>query len=231
MIEKAAIRDGERLDDLQLKGLHIIQRPDLFCFGMDAVVLSDFVSVKKGAKVCDLCSGNGIIPLLLSGKTEAESFVGVELQKESYELAVRSVDLNALQNKISMINADLRKHRELFKAGEFDCITCNPPYMQSGDALTNLDDRVKTARHEVCCTLDDVFSAAKYMLKYSGKLFMVHRPSRLADIVSCSDKYGLELKRLQCVHYSVNKEPFVILCELMKGGNRGMRIAPPKILN
>ena len=173
------IHPGERLDDLQLDGLKILQNPAGFCFGMDAVLLSHFVRLKEGERMLDLGTGTGVIPLLLSGKTRNTHFTGLEIQKESADMARRSVLLNHQEDRITIIEGDLRKADGIFPAASFDAITCNPPYMAAGKGLVNPESQRAIARHEILCTLQDVVSAAAYLLKDGGRFFLVHRPMRL----------------------------------------------------
>ena len=179
------IKDYERIDDLQLKGLRIIQDPKRFCFGIDAVLLSDYVKVKKGGRVLDLCTGCGIIPILLSAKSEASNISAIEIQKESVEMARRSVLLNDLQDKIDIFEGDINEYSNFIPRSSVDVVTCNPPYMIGGHGLTNDADYKTMARHEISCTLEDVIRVSAEVLKPAGELFMIHRPFRLSEIM-CS---------------------------------------------
>ena len=170
------IKDYERVDDLHRNGYMLIQDPKRFCFGVDAVLLSGFATAKKGDKVLDLGTGTGVIPILMSAKTKAEHFSALEIQPESAEMAKRSVTLNDLQDKIDIIEGDIKKAAEIFKPSSFDVITTNPPYMNFEGGLKNSYDPKTIARHEVLCSLDDVAFAAQRLLKFGGKFFMVHRP-------------------------------------------------------
>ncbi len=223
-----ALEADERIDDLQLSGLYIIQRPSLFCFGMDSVLLSDFVSADKKERVCDLCSGNGVIPLLLYGKGKGADIMGIELQKDCFDLAERSLLLNEIKDKIKFLNSDIRQPYA-FKKGEFDVVTCNPPYMKVGSGKTGNITHKAIARHEITCKLEDVFFAASYLLKYGGRFYMVHRPNRLADIFRCADKYETEPKRIQFVCTDVNKAPSLCLMEFVKKGKPNL-VTEPNII-
>ena len=156
----------ERIDDLGIEGLKLIQDTDLFCFGTDSVLLTDFVRIKKGVRIVDLCTGNGIIPILLSAKTKARELVGVEILKESYSLAVRNCELNNLSDKLRFINDDIKNWQQHFVTGWADVVTCNPPYMKVGSGFQNPHDLKAAARHEVFATLDDITSVASKLLKY-----------------------------------------------------------------
>lgn len=180
------LKENERIDDLQRNHYQIIQDPDRFCFGMDAVLLSGFAKVAKDAKVLDLGTGTGIIPLLLEAKTEASHLTGLEIQAESADMARRSVRLNGLEEKISIVTGDIKEAVSLFGGASFDVVTCNPPYMTEHHGLTNPEAPLAIARHEPLCTLEDVISQSARLLKPGGNFFMVHRPFRLADIIVLS---------------------------------------------
>ncbi len=224
------LRAGERIDDLQRNGLRIIQDPERFCFGMDAVLLSGYAAVPAGAGVLDLGSGTGIIPILLSAKTKASQLVGLEIQAESADMAERSVRLNHLEERVRIIQGDIREAAELFDAASFDVVTANPPYMPQGHGLVNPEDAKALARHEIACSLEDVIKAAAYCLKESGTLAMVHRPFRLTDIFSAMRKHRLEPKRMRLVYPREDKEPAMVLIEGRKGGNPCLSVEKPLII-
>lgn len=224
------LQEGERLDDLQRDGLQIIQNPGWFCFGMDAVLLSSFAAVPKGGKVLDLCTGNGILPILLSAKTEGKSFVGLEIQEDIAEMARRSVAYNQLENQIEIITGDVREASSLFEGASFDVVTTNPPYMIGNHGLTNQATHKAIARHELYCSLEDVIRESSRVLKVSGHFFMVHRPFRLSEIMNTMVKYHLEPKRMRLVYPYIDKEPNMVLIEGTKGGNPGMIQEPPLIV-
>ena len=224
------LKDRERIDDLQRNGYRIIQDPGRFCFGMDAVLLSGFVTVRPGARVIDLGTGTGIIPILLEAKTEASHLVGLEIQEESADMAMRSVKLNHLEDKISIVEGDIKEADQLFEAASFDVVTSNPPYMIGNHGLTNDSDAKSIARHEVLCTLEDVVSQAARLLKTGGSFFMVHRPFRLAEIMITLSKYKLEPKRMQLVYTYVDKEPNMVLLQAVRGGKPRMTVEKPLIV-
>lgn len=226
---KFKLKEGERLDDLELSGLHIIQSPDKFCFGIDAVLLSGFAYAKKGNKVIDLGTGTGILPLLLSAKTEGEHFTGLEIQKESVEMARRSVNGNNITN-IDIVEGDIKNIGSLFKRSTFDVVTSNPPYMIERHGLANVNSCKYIARHEVLCTLLDVISAANYLLKPNGRFFMVHRPFRLPEIFEKLKRYDLEPKRMRLVYPSFEKEPNMVLIEAVKNAKSRLLIERPLIV-
>lgn len=224
------IRENERIDDLQRNGYQIIQDPEKFCFGMDAVLLSGFVRVKSGAKVLDMGTGTGIIPLLVEAKTQAAHISAIEIQEESADMARRSVRLNGLENKIDILTGDLREADKFFDAASFDVITCNPPYMIGQHGLTNPDAPKAIARHEILCTLEDVVRTAAKLLKPGGAFCMVHRPFRLAEIICVMTEYKLEPKRMKLVYPYIDKEPNMVLIEGRRGGKPRMTVEKPLIV-
>lgn len=230
-MEISKLNPGERIDDLQRNNLKIIQNPEKFCFGMDAVLLTGFASsaIKRGANVLDLCTGTGIIPVLLSAKTEASHFTAIEIQKESADMAKRSVELNDLQQKIEIIEGDI-KNKEVINRDYYDAVTCNPPYMPAGKGLKNPDTPLAIARHEINCDLEDVIKISSYALKTGGKLFMVHRPQRLAEIFGFMRDCRLEPKRMRFVHPYADKEPNMVLIEAAKCGKPFLKIEKPLVV-
>lgn len=224
------LRENERIDDLQRNGYQIIQNPEKFCFGMDAVLLSGFVRVKPGAKVLDLGTGTGIIPLLVEAKTQAMHISAIEIQEESADMARRSVQLNGLEDKIDIVTGDLREAEKFFDAASFDVVTCNPPYMIGQHGLTNPDAPKAIARHEILCTLEDVVRTAAKLLKPGGYFCMVHRPFRLAEIIRVMTEYKLEPKRMKLVYPYVDREPNMVLIEGCRGGKPRMTVEKPLIV-
>ena len=227
---KVEIKDYERVDDLHRKGYVIIQDPKRFCFGIDAVILSGFAEVKKGEKVMDLCTGTGIIPILLEAKTEGSHFTGLEIQAESAEMAGRSVLLNDLGDKVKIDQGDVRNTEELYRASSFDVVTVNPPYMNDGGGLKNEFSPKTIARHEVLCSLDDVVKASRRLLVPQGRLYMVHRPHRLTDIMVALRNCRLEPKRLRFVDSYWDREPVMVLVEAVSNGKPMVKVMPPLII-
>lgn len=227
---EVALKENERIDDLQRNGYRIIQNPEKFCFGMDAVLLSGFVRVKPGANVLDLGTGTGIIPILLEAKTDAAHLSALEIQEESADMARRSVMLNHLEHKIDIVTGDIKEAESLFDAASFDVITCNPPYMIGKHGITNEGDAKAIARHEILCTLEDIVSRAAKLLKPGGNFFMVHRPFRLAEIMAVLQAYKLEPKRMQLVYPFVDKEPNMVLIEANRGGKPRLTVEKPLIV-
>ena len=227
---KDFLYEGERLDDLQRDGMYIIQNPKWFCFGMDAVLLSAYAKVKEGEKCLDLGCGNGIIPLLLSGRTKGSSFTGLELQKDIAEMAKRSVAYNEKEDKVHIVQGDIREATSIFEAASFDVVTSNPPYMNQGHGLKNPNMPMAIARHQILCTLEDVIRQTANLLKPKGRFYMVHRPFRLAEIFVIMNSYRLEPKRMQLVFPFADKEPNMVLIEGVKDGNPMLKITPPLIV-
>lgn len=229
-MEENYLRPEERLDDLQINGYQIIQHPDKFCFGMDAVLLSSFVKCKEGNCVLDLGTGTGIIPILLCAKTPAEHIDALEIQPESADMAKRSVALNGLTEKITIHTGDIKEASSLFPASSFDVITTNPPYMNNHHGLQNPKLPKAIARHEILCTLEDVIRESAHLLRPGGHFFMVHRPFRLVEIITSLTKYRLEPKRMRLVQPFSGKEPNMVLIEAVRGGNSMIKIEAPLII-
>jgi tRNA1(Val) A37 N6-methylase TrmN6 len=227
---KINLKENERLDDLNRNGYQIIQNSDKFCFGMDAVLLSGFAKVKRDEKVLDLGTGTGIIPMLLEAKSEVKHFVGLEIQGESVDMAKRSVIHNHLEQKIEIIQGDIKEAGKLFDAASFDVITTNPPYMIDCHGLKNPDEPKAIARHEILCTLGDIVNTATKLLKPGGRFYMVHRPFRLVEIMSSLTNVGLEPKRMQLVYPYVDKEPNMVLLECKRGGKSRLIVEKPLIV-
>lgn len=224
------LKENERLDDLQRNGFQIIQKTDGFCFGMDAVLLSGFASVRKGEKALDLGTGTGIIPILLKAKTEGEHFSALEIQEEMADMARRSVAANHLEKDITVVTGDIKEASRIFGAASFDVVTSNPPYMNDAHGLKNPDLPKAIARHEVLCTLDDVTREAAKVLKPGGRFYMVHRPHRLVEIITALTKYMLEPKRMKMVHPYVDREANMVLIEAVRGGRSMIKVEAPVIV-
>ena len=223
------LREGERLDDLQ-NGYRILQSEELFCFGIDAVLLSGFAKIRRGERVCDLGCGNGILPILLAAKTESGHFTGIELQAESADLAVRSIQLNGLESRITILQGDLKDAAKLLGYGSMDAVVSNPPYMNSDHGKTSPNRHLEIARHEICCTFADVADAAAALLHPGGRLFLVHRPFRLAEVISGLRDVRLEPKRMRFVHPYVDREPNLVLIESQKEAKPGLQVERPLVV-
>ena len=228
--DQILLKNNERLDELHRNGYRIIQEKGRFCFGMDAVLLSDFAHVKKNETVLDLGTGTGIIPILLEAKTEGSHFTGLEIQEESADMATRSVQYNQLEEKISIVTGDIKDASKIFGASSFDIITTNPPYMIGEHGIKNPKDAKAIARHEICCTLDDILRESAKILRPGGRLFMVHRPFRLAEILSKMIEYRIEPKRMRLVHPYVDKEPNMVLIEGLRGGKSRLIVEKPLVV-
>ncbi|MBO5618117.1 tRNA1(Val) (adenine(37)-N6)-methyltransferase [Pseudobutyrivibrio sp.] len=224
------IHADERLDDLQIKGYKIIQHPDKFCFGMDAVLLSAFATVNEGEKALDLGTGTGILPILLEAKNAGEHYTGLEIQPESVEMARRSVLYNDLQERIDIIEGDIKEASKIFGKASMEVVTSNPPYMTNHHGLKNPNDAKAIARHELLCSLDDVIRESAAVLKPRGRAYFVHRPSRLVEIFEAMRKYRLEPKRMRLVYPYVDKEPNMVLVEGVRGGGAQLTVEPPLIV-
>lgn len=228
--KRGLLNPGERIDDLERNGYHIIQNPGKFCFGMDAVLLSGFAKASAGEQVLDLGTGTGIVPILMEAKTEAAHLTGLEIQPESADMARRSVRLNHLEEKITILEGDLKEASKLFPPATFDVVTVNPPYMASGGGLKNPDSAKAIARHEILCTLRDVVRESAKVLKSGGKFYMVHRPYRLVEQIELLRSSHLEPKRMKFVHPYVDREANMVLIEAVKDGGSQMTVEAPVIV-
>lgn len=213
-----------RIDDLELNGLKLKQDPKGFCFGLDAVYLANYAKCEEGEIVVDLCTGNGVIPVLLTAKIPAKKIYGVEIQKEVAELAVENVKFNNLTEKIQIINDDLNNIVDYFGKSKVDVITCNPPYRTRGCGMVNEADTKAIARHEIKCTLEDVIRVSSILLRPLGKFFMIHRPDRICDILTLMREYKIEPKRIKFIQPSINKNPEFVLIEGLRGGKRHVTV-------
>ncbi|NLV35762.1 MAG: tRNA1(Val) (adenine(37)-N6)-methyltransferase [Clostridiaceae bacterium] len=221
------IHENERLDDLQYKGLKLLQKRDGFCFGVDAVLLSHFADVSKNSRVIDLGTGTGIIAVLIAAKKGPREVVGLEIQPEMAEMAKRSVILNELTDQVSIVHGDIKQAVKLFGMSSFDAVVSNPPYMERGGGLLNPDDAKAISRHEILCTLEDVVSTASKLLRPGGKFTMIHRPQRLVDVICQMRHYAIEPKWLKLVHPSPGKKPNLVLIGGARQGNPELRVQEP----
>ena len=226
-MEKINLNKDESIDDLQLKGLKLIQKANAFRFGVDAVLLSDFANVKNNSRVIDLCTGTGIVPFLIYGKYNVKEVIGVEIQEEMVEMANRSSVLNNTEEVVKFICRDLKDIDFLKKMHRFDVLTVNPPYKLNNSGILNPSDKVAIARHEIMCNLEDVIKASRTLLKDNGRMYMVHRPERLADIITLMRKYKIEPKRIRMVHPNTKKAPNIVLVEGQRDGGSFLKWEPP----
>lgn len=218
---------GERLDDLQCDGLYLIQNPDKFCFGIDAVLLSNFVKVKKDGYAVDLCTGSGIVPILLSTKTKAKKITGIEIQSDIADMASRSVSYNKLDEKINIINDDISNALKYIKHSCVDTVCVNPPYMKDMAAIKNPDLPLAIARHELLTDLESVINIANKLLKENGRFFMIHRPSRLSEIFASMKQNRIEPKRIRFIHSYIDSKANLVLIEGLKGSGVWLDVEPP----
>ena len=213
------LKENERIDDLEFKNLKIIQNKNGFCFGIDSVLLTDFAkNIKISSKVIDLGTGTGIIPILLSGKTNHTNFVGVEIQNEVADMASRSVKLNCLENRIEILNNSILELKEKYKKGSFDVVTTNPPYKKINTGVINTNNKKLISRHEITASLEDFIEIASFLLKDFGEFYMVHRPDRLVDIFNIMREKNIEPKKIKFVFPNKNKKTNLILIKGVKNG-------------
>ena len=226
-LDMSLLKEGETLDDLQLDGIHLIQKEDGFRFGVDAVLLANFAEVKPRHTVIDLCTGTGIIPFIIKGKKKSKNIIGVEIQEEFVDMANRSVQINKFSDDISFIKGDLKDVELLKTLPRVDVLTVNPPYKLRNAGIINETDKLSIARHEIMCTLEDVIVASRKLLKDNGRMYMVHRPERLADIFTLMRKYKIEPKRVRMVHPNTKKAANIVLVEGQRDGGAFLKWDPP----
>ncbi|MGX8714907.1 MAG: tRNA1(Val) (adenine(37)-N6)-methyltransferase [Lachnospiraceae bacterium] len=229
-MKDVVIHSYERVDELQRNGYRIIQNPDWFCFGIDAVLLSAFARAGRGEKVLDMGTGTGVIPILMSAKYPAGSYTGLEIQEPVAEMASRSVSLNDLETRIRIVQGDIKEASAIFGRGCFDTVTCNPPYMDAGNGLVNPDSARAIARHELLCNFEDIAREAAACLRSGGRFYMIHRPRRLIDLIVTMRAYRLEPKRIRFVHPYADQEANMVLIEARKDGGVLLKTDPPLIV-
>ena len=241
----ATLREGERLDDTGFSGYHLIQKPEEFCYGVDAVLLANFAAknARRNQRICDLGTGTGIVPLILAHKTEVKQIVGVELQLDSWDRAMRMRALNQLEDRLAFANTDVlniagsklgKKNvaklegeaAQLLQPGTFQIVTTNPPYMAGSSALQSHNDAKRIARHETTAGVREFVAAAARLLDERGEFCMVHRPSRLADIIAACREFKLEPKELQMVAPRLGETPNIVLIRCKKGGGAELNVLP-----
>ena len=224
------IKDGERIDDLQRNGYRLIQNPKMFCFGMDAVLLGIFARILPDEEVLDLCTGNGVIPVLLKARGKGKKYSAMEINPESADLARRNFLLNEMEDCATVVQGDICHASEVFGRDAFPVVTVNPPYMKGGHGLVNPDQAKAAARHEIFCTIDDVAREASRCLKVKGRLYMVHRPARLTDIFDALGRHSLEPKRIRFVYPKDGENANMVLIEAVKGGGKQLIVEPPLVI-
>lgn len=231
------IRKNERIDDLGINDLKIIQNKEYFCFGTDSVLLANFVKSENSNNVIlDLCSGSGVIPIILSAKKKYKKIFGVELQSEMYDLFYRNIKINNLEDSIISINENVKNIKDIRKKitnimekDKIDIITCNPPYKEIGTGLTTNHDVKTIAKCEVMCNLEDIFITSSKLLGKGGKLYLVHKPERLSDLIYFGRKYNLEAKEIRFVYPKINKKPSIALISYRKDGGNETKVLEPLI--
>ncbi len=222
------LKETERIDDLELNGLKIIQDKSGFCFGMDSVLLSDFAKeIKRNSAILDMGTGTGILSILLSAKTQDTKITGVEIQRQVAEMARRSVQLNHLEERISIVCEDIKKLKKKYEVGSFDAIVTNPPYKKVGTGRINENETKLISRHEIAANLEDFIQMASYLLKDQGSIYIVHRPERLADIMISLRKYKLEPKVMKFIYPNQEKEPNLILVKATKNAKTFLKVEKP----
>lgn len=210
--------------------LKILQNPDYFCYGIDAILLSSFAEIRRKDKVLDLGTGNGIIMLRLVGLYNPKKVVGIEIQKDLAELAARSIELNKLEDRAEVKNIDLKKLKEYYPSQSIDKIVTNPPYIKEGSGLINPNKHLSIARHEIHCNLEDIFQVSSYLLKDKGKLYMIHKSFRLVELLTLGREYKLEAKRVQFIQPREGEDANLVLIEFSKNSSQEIRVMPPLIV-
>ena len=225
------LKDNERIDDLQLNNLKIIQNKNGFCFGIDAVLLSDFAKeIPSNAKVLDLGTGTGILGILLCGKTKLSKIYGIDIQEDVCDMASRSIKLNNLENKFEIINKNIKDLKDIFEENTFNAIVSNPPYKKDNSGLKNESKTKLISRHEITASLEDFIKISSKLLKNNASIYMVHRPERLSDLFYLLRKYNLEPKRLRLVHSYGNSKPKLVLVKATKNSKSFLNIEEPLII-
>lgn len=231
------INENERIDELGINDLKIIQNKEYFCFGTDSVLLANFVKSESSNNVIlDLCSGSGVIPVIISAKKKYKKIFGVELQKEMYELFQKNILYNNLEEKIVDINENIKNIKEIKKevlentgSEKVDIIVCNPPYKTLGTGFETKHDVKTIAKCEVMCNLEDVIKTSSKLLSKKGRLYLVHKPERLADLICIGRKYNLEAKEIRFVYPQVNKKASIVLVSYIKEGGNETKVLEPLI--
>lgn len=226
----ASLRPDERIDDLERDGLLLIQNAKRFRYGVDAVLLSWFARAKEGERVLDLCTGTGVVPILMTAKTKAKHFTALEIQAEVADMARRSVVLNGLEERVLIVEGDVKEASRIFGGASFDVVTVNPPYLAEHGGIHNEDMSKAISRHEILCSLEDVIRESTKVLKAGGRLYMVHRPFRLGDIMTLMAKYKMSPRRLAMVYPKASKEANLVLIEGIRGGKTQVKAEAPVIL-
>ncbi|MGM0502184.1 MAG: tRNA1(Val) (adenine(37)-N6)-methyltransferase [Bacillota bacterium] len=225
--KEVEIKAAERIDDLLIDGLKLIQNPNHFCFSLDAVLLADFVNPTSRAKVLDLGTGTGIIPHLIQAKYSLEQVYGIDIQPQMIDMAVRSAKYNDLTAKLEFMELDLRNALDYFGTETFDYIISNPPYLKEGSGKVNPQESIAIARHELKCKLEDIVKVSNQLVKYGGSVAYIYRAKRLAELIAVMEKYNLTCKRMRLIHSTKNDPANLVLVEAKKGGGTNLEVVPP----
>ena len=222
----------ERIDDLNLNGRKIIQDTELFLFGMDSVLLANKVKAKNKT-IVDLGTGSSVIPIIIEAKNDVNKIIGIEVQDKMYNLATKNIKYNKVEDKICILKEDIKSIDTIKKyvkeqtgKEKVDIVVSNPPYKTVGTGSKNDKDEKYIARHEVMCGLEDIFKVSSKILKHKGKLYIVHKPERIADLISLARKYNLEAKEIQFLQPTVTKKPSIVLIEYVLGGGNECIVLP-----
>lgn len=221
----------ERIDDLQLQGLKIIQNPEWFCYGVDSVLLANFASeIRPKSKVIDFGCGNGILELLLSAKTKAQKIWGVEIQEDVANLAKRNIKLNHLEDRVEILQANVKKLDQYFSQDTFDAVISNPPYMKADKGLMNENRQKRIARHEMEATLEDFVRMSFFLLKDKKPLYMIYRTERLVDLIACFRQYKIEPKEIRMIQSKMGQAPQLFLVKGIKNAGIELRMKEPLVV-
>lgn len=225
------LKKNEKIEDLEVKELKIIQAKDSYRFSVDSILLLNFIRLKNFEKIIDLGTGSGIIPLLLFGKRKGLSIYGVEIQKDLADMARRSVELNKLQNGITIIQEDFRKLKNIFKNQQFDVVVSNPPYLSLGKGKINPSSSRAIARHEIKGNLEDIIAVSNYLLKDKGRIYLIYKSAKLIRLLITLKKYGIEPKVIKFIYPWPGKNANIVLLEGIKSGKEELKIEDPIFLN
>ncbi len=219
----------ERIDELNYKGLKIIQNTEGFCFGIDSVLITEFArDIKKQSKIADLGTGTGILGILLSKKVDAKKIIGIEIQADVANMAKRSIQLNSLENIFQIVNADINNAK--LENNTFDAVVTNPPYKKLGTGIKNKEEKQKISRYETSASLDDWIRFSSKLLKDNGSFYIVYRTDRLTELIENMRKYKLEVKRMRFVYSNINKQSNLVLIKAVKGAGEFLKVEKPLII-
>lgn len=221
---KDYVKPQERLDDLELDGAYFIQNPDLYCFTSDTVLIANVVTIKKNDLVCDFGTGSGIIATLIALKTDARHVDGIEIQSALADIAKRNVIINNLSDKINIVEGDIKNITDYFEREKYDVVVCNPPYKRTESGEKNLSETIAVCRHEIKVTLNDIINSAAKILKFSGRLALITKVERLAEIIYTMREYNIEAKSVTIIKPKASKCPDTVIVEGSKGGKVGLKI-------